>query len=106
MCRRPLPLVGPPRAPGDGAPGRSTHSWDAFTVCPLAHATIKDDVASMEALLEYDYPMDREGHIHPLFIAATAGRRGMVELLLFQGASAAGEGPDGHRALQRAWART
>ena len=68
----------------------TTHSWDAFTVCPLAHATIKDDVASVEALLEYDYPMDREGHIHPLFIAATAGRRGMVELLLLKGASAAG----------------
>ena len=68
----------------------SAHSWDAFTVCPLAHATIKDDVASVEALLEYDYPMDREGHVHPLFIAATAGRRGMVELLLLKGASAAG----------------
>ena len=73
----------------------SAHSWDAFEVCPLVACAMSDDIASMEILVEYDYPVNRhrESSINPLCVAATRGFRGMVELLLFHGASAAGEGP-------------
>ena len=64
-------------------------------MCPLVVCAASDDIASMEILLEYDYPVHRHApsNINPLCIAATRGVRGMVELLLFHGASAAGAGP-------------
>ena len=75
----------------------TTHSWDAdgFELCPLVVCATSDDIASMEILLEYDYPVHRHAssNINPLCIAATRGARGMLELLLFHGASPAGEGP-------------
>jgi len=69
----------------------SDYSWDKLELCPLVAVTMRDDIASMEVFFDVGYPVDRSSHINPLYVAATRGSRGMVELLLFHGASALGQ---------------
>ena len=61
-------------------------TWDTLEPFPIYTVTLNDDVATMEVLLEYGYPVDRADHANVLLIAATKGSRGMVELLLASGA--------------------